>query len=139
MAIKHVKETLGQFKDWQYFSLLEEKDEEKKKSSEGDDDEKKLKEEEAKEGAEAIDKLRDNLSRFETAAGGKIIKYKEFFDENQAASDEFDEEGDVYKMWDSDYVAAVLTLPDEEGSKKITLVPLNGSISAGGPSPKIQK
>jgi hypothetical protein len=109
MAIKHVKETLGQFQDWKYFSVLEEKSEEKVES--GDD--KKLKDEEAKDGIEAIKKLRDNLSRFETAAGGKIIKYKEFWEENQEVADGFDEEGNVYKLWDSDYVAGVLVLPDQ--------------------------
>jgi len=109
MAIKHVKETLGQFQDWKYFSVLEEKSEEKASSK----DDKKLKDEEAKDGMEAIKKLRDNLSRFETAAGGKILKYKEFWEENQEVADGFDEEGNVYKLWDSDYVAGVLVLPDQ--------------------------
>ena len=105
MATKHVKETLGQFQDWKYFSLLEEKAESK--------DDKKYKDEEAKDGMDAIKKLRDNLSRFETASGGKILKYKEFWEENQKVADGFDEEGDIFKLWDSDYVAGVLTLPDE--------------------------
>lgn len=105
MAIKHVKETLGQFQDWKYFSVLEEKSESK--------DEKKFKDEEQKDGMDSIKKLRDNLSRFETAAGGKIIKYKEFWEENQEVAGGFDEEGNIYKMWDSDYVAGVLVLPDE--------------------------
>jgi len=107
MATKHVKETLGEFQDWRFFSILEAKSEDK------DVDEKAEKEEEAKDGAEAINKLRDNLSRFETAAGGKILKYKEFFEENKDIADQFDEDGDMYKMWDSDYVAGVLILPDE--------------------------
>lgn len=107
MATKQVAETLSQFEDWKYFSILE------AKSEDSDVDEKKEKEEEAKDGQEAVNKLRDNLSRFETAAGGKILKYKEFFDENQDMAGQFDEEGDMYKMWDSDYVAGVLVLPDE--------------------------
>ena len=107
MATKHVKETLGEFQDWKFFSILE------AKSEDSDVDEKKEKEEEAKDGAEAINKLRDNLSRFESAAGGKILKYKEFFEENQDIANQFDEDGDIYKMWDSDYVAGVLVLPDE--------------------------
>jgi len=105
MATKHVKETLGQFQDWKYFSLLEEKTES------GDD--KKVKNEDMKDGMDSIKKLRDNLNRFETAAGGKILKYKEFWEENQEASSEFDGEGEIYKLWDSDYVAGVLNLPDE--------------------------
>jgi hypothetical protein len=104
MAIKHVKETLGQFQDWKYFSILEAKEEK---------EDKKLKDDESKDGMGAIKKLRDNLSRFETASGGKILKYKEFWEENQTAASEFDESGDIYKLWDSDYVAGVLNLPDE--------------------------
>lgn len=105
MAIKHVKETLGQFQDAQFFTKLFEGKE--------DEEDKKFKEEESKDAQEALKKLRDNLNRFETAAGGKILKYKEFWEENQEMADQFDEEGDIYKLWDSDYVAGVLNLPDE--------------------------
>ena len=108
MARKHVKETLGEFQDAQFFTALFE---EKKDSS--DVDEKKAKEEEAKDAESALQKVRDNLSRFESAAGGKILKYKEFWEENKDMADQFDEDGDIYKLWDSDYVAGVLMLPDE--------------------------
>ena len=103
---KHVKETLGQFQDWQYFSLLESKKEEAV-------DEKKMKQEEEKEGLDVIEKLKANLERFKSAAGDKILKYKEFWKENEECKEKFDEEGSIYKLFDSDYVAGVLNLPDK--------------------------
>jgi hypothetical protein len=108
---KHVKETLGQYLDWQFFSVLEAKKEEPL-------DEKKMKSEEEKEGLEVIKKLRDNLERFKSAAGDKIIKYKEFWKENQDMKDKFDEGGSLYKLFDSDYVVGVLNLPDEALSEE---------------------
>jgi len=108
---KHVKETLGQFQDWQYFSLLESKKEEAV-------DEKKMKQEEEKEGLDVIEKLKANLERFKSAAGDKILKYKEFWKENEECKEKFDEEGSIYKLFDSDYVAGVLNLPDKALSEK---------------------
>lgn len=105
MAIKQVQETLGQFEDWKFFSVLESKKE--------SDEDSKLEAEDEKDGLDVIKKLQDNLERFKSAAGDKILKYKEFWEENQKATDGFDEEGDLYKLWDSDYVVGVLTLPDE--------------------------
>lgn len=109
--MKHVKETLGQYLDWQFFSVLEAKKEEPV-------DEKKMKSEEEKEGLEVIQKLKDNLERFKSAAGDKILKYKEFWKENQESKEKFDEGGSLYKMFDSDYVAGVLNLPDEALSEE---------------------
>jgi midasin len=109
--IKHIKESLGQYLDWQYFSVLEAKKEEPL-------DEKKMKSEEEKEGLDVIKKLQDNLERFKSAAGDKIIKYKEFWKENQEVKDKFDEDGSLYKMFDSDYVAGVINLPDEALSEE---------------------
>ena len=111
MANKHVKETLGQFQDWQYFSLLESKKEEAV-------DEKKMKQEEEKEGLDVIEKLKANLERFKSAAGDKILKYKEFWKENEECKEKFDEEGSIYKLFDSDYVAGVLNLPDKALSEE---------------------
>jgi hypothetical protein len=105
MAIKQVQETLGQYEDWKFFSILESKNE--------SDDDSKLEAEDEKDGLDVIKKLQDNLERFKSAAGDKILKYKEFWEENQKATDGFDEEGDLYKLWDSDYVVGVLNLPDE--------------------------
>jgi hypothetical protein len=103
---KQVKESLGQFQDWQYFSLLEAKSEEAV-------DGKKMKEEDQKDGQEVIEKIKANLERFKSAAGDKILKYKEFWKENEEAKEKFDESGSIYKMFDSDYVVGVLTLPDK--------------------------
>ena len=103
-----LKETLGKFQDFRYFSLLE-----SKRAERVENDEKKLKDEDAKQGADVVQKLQDNLERFKSAAGDKIIKYKEFWEENKKAKESFDETGEIYKMFDSDYVVGVLTLPDE--------------------------
>jgi len=108
---KHVKETLGQFQDWQYFSLLESKKEEAV-------DEKKMKQEEEKEGLDVIEKLKANLERFKSAAGDKILKYKEFWKENEECKEKFDEEGSIYKLFDSDYVAGVLNLKNKALSEE---------------------
>ena len=105
MAIKQVQETLGQFEDWKFFSVLESKKE--------SDEDSKLDQEDEKDGLDVIKKLQDNLERFKSAAGDKILKYKEFWEENHKATGEFDEEGDLYKLWDRDYVVGVLNLPDE--------------------------
>jgi hypothetical protein len=105
--MKHVKETLGQYEDYKYFSILESKKED------SDSGEKKFKEEEEQEGLDIVQKLMDNLERFKSAAGGKILKFKEFWEENKRATESFDEEGQLYKMFDSDYVAGTLQLPDE--------------------------
>ena len=105
---KMLHETLGKFQDFQFFSMLE-----GKRAEKNEKDEQKLKAEDAKEGAEVIKKLQDNLERFKSAAGDKIIKYKEFWEENKKSKESFEEQGEVYKMFDSDYVAAVLMLPDE--------------------------
>ena len=105
---KMLHETLGKFQDFKFFSMLEGKRAEKISK-----DEQKMKDEDAKEGAEVIKKLQDNLERFKSAAGDKIIKYKEFWEENKKSKESFEEQGQVYKMFDSDYVAAVLMLPDE--------------------------
>ena len=114
MAIKHVQESLGQFNDYKYFSLLEaKKEKEKVEESGSEEDVDEYKEEDEKDGLDVVQKLRDNLERFKAAAGEKIMKFKEFWEENQAATDGFDEEGELYKLWDSDYVAGVLTLPDQ--------------------------
>lgn len=105
MATKQVQETLGQFEDWKFFSVLESKNE--------SDEDAKLAAEDEKDGLDVIKKLQDNLERFKSASGDKILKFKEFWEENQKATDGFDEEGDLYKLWDSDYVVGVLNLPDE--------------------------
>jgi len=87
------------------FHLFEKEDTKIKKSKE-------VQQEEEKEGMDVIKKLHDNFKRFSSAAGGKILKYKEFWEENKTAVSSFDESGDVYKMWDSEYVVGVLQLPD---------------------------
>jgi len=77
-----------------------------------------MKQEEEKEGLDVIEKLKANLERFKSAAGDKILKYKEFWKENEECKEKFDEEGSIYKLFDSDYVAGVLNLPDKALSEE---------------------
>lgn len=107
MATKHVNESLMEFQNYLYSYISE-----GKKEKESDED-KKLKDAEIKNGMSAIKKLRNNLSKFEKSTGGKIIKYKEFWEENQNVSSEFDDDGNIYKLWNSNYIVGVLSLPDE--------------------------
>jgi len=108
--MKHVQESLFQFNDHKFFKLLEGKQE---KEDSTDDFEDKTSESE-KDGMAIIKKLQDNFNLFETAANGKIIRYKEFWEDNKLMSEQFEETGKIYKMFDSDYVAGVLELPDAE-------------------------
>lgn len=104
--MKYVKESLGEFNRPIYGHLFEKEDPKVAKD-------KKLKDEEQKDGMAVIKKLQDNFKRFKTAAGNKILKYKEFWEENKSISSDFDEKGEIYKLWDTNYVAGVLNLPDE--------------------------
>jgi len=108
--MKHVQESLFQFNDHKFFKLLESKEE----KEEGIDDFKDKTSESEKDGMAIIKKLQDNFKLFETAANGKILRYKEFWEDNKLMAESFEETGKIYKMFDSDYVAGVLELPDAE-------------------------
>ena len=87
-----------------------------KKSSDKDntvENEERLFKEQEKTGQSIIKKVNDNFNRFKSAAGDKIIKYKEFWDENKESREKFDENGKLYKLFDNTYVVGVLTLPDD--------------------------
>jgi hypothetical protein len=101
MAIKEKFKGIGA---WKSQFLLEEK---------GENKDKKIRDEEEKEGLSIIKKLQSNLKKFQKFADNEILKYKKFWDENQEISSEFDSEGSIYKLWDTDYIAGVLQLPDE--------------------------
>ena len=100
MNTKHVCESLNQFHDYKFFNLLEKEDEKK----EIQDNE--------KSGLNILKKAETNFKRFQSASGNKIAKYKEFWEENQEAKQNFSEQGNIYKLFDSSYVIGVLTLPD---------------------------
>jgi len=106
--MKHVCESLNHYNDNKFFKIFEEK-----KEKEESVDRKKEFQEKEKEGMSIIKKIIDNFKRFQSAAGNKILKYKEFWEENQEAKQNFDESGNLYKLFDSNYVIGVLTLPDK--------------------------
>jgi len=100
--MKHVRESLNQYYDYKFFKVFEE-------------DEKAELQNKEKDGLAIIDKITKNFDQFKKDSKGEILKYKEFWEQNKTAKSEFAElgEGDVYKMFNSDYVAGVLTLPAE--------------------------
>ena len=117
--MKYLSENLFEFKNLS--SYLNEKEDVKIKKDNS------LQKEEEKEGMDVIKKLQDNFSRFTSAAGGKILKYKEFWEENKSVADSFDDKGAIYKMFDMDYVVGILQLPDialsaEELNNEIELI-----------------
>ena len=143
--MKHVRESLNSFYDYKFFSRLneEEKEETEEKTEEtseeapekedskdkkpkvdnkNDKKEKTELRDKEKDGLAVIDKLRSNFEEFKKDADGEIVKYKEFWEENKKAKEAYGE-GDVYKMYDSDYVVGVLELPAETLS--------DGSIDGG--------
>jgi hypothetical protein len=111
--MKYVKESLQQFDNYKFFKVFEETDEKKEKTQ--------LQDKEA-EGLKVIDKIKSNFETFKKEAKGEIIKYKEFWEENKKTKEAFGE-GDIYKMYNDDYVIGVLELPVETLS--------DGSIDGG--------
>jgi hypothetical protein len=100
--MKHVQENLFQFKDYSFFRLFEEEEEIKK-----------IAQEQEEVGNSIVDKVKENFSRFEKDANGFVIKYKEFWQENESMKANFEEGAKTYKLFDSTYVVGLMTLPDE--------------------------
>jgi len=113
--MKHVRESLKEFEDFKFFSLLEEEkagtDKETLKSKEGN-------------GLKIINKITKDFDEFKKSASGEILKFKEFWEENQSVKKGFTETGEgLYKLFGSDYVVGVLELPVQTLS--------DGSIEGG--------
>ena len=112
--MKHVRESLNQYYDYKFFSNM--------KLYEENDEKADLKSKE-QDGLAVIEKLKKNFEDFKKDAKGEILKYKEFWEENKQTKEGFTESGDVYKLFDSDYIVGVLELPVETLS--------DGSIDGG--------
>lgn len=108
--MKHVRESLNQYYDYKFFKVFEE-------------DEKADLQTKEKDGLAVIEKLKKNFEDFKKGAKDEILKYKEFWEENKKTKEGFTESGEVYKLFDSDYVVGVLELPVETLS--------DGSIDGG--------
>ena len=113
--MKHVHESLSQYYDYKFFKVFEEEKEEKEEKTELQDKE--------KDGLAIIEKIKSNFEKFKKSANDEILKYKEFWEENKKTKEGFSEEGNVYKMYDSNYVVGVMELPVETLS--------DGSIDGG--------
>jgi hypothetical protein len=101
---------LSQYYDYKFFKVFEE-------------DEKTELQDKEKDGLAIIDKITKNFEDFKKNAKGEILKFKEFWEENKKTKEGYTETGDVYKLFDSDYVVGVLELPAETLS--------DGSIDGG--------
>lgn len=104
---KRIPENLFQFKEYQFFHLFEELKEE------GEQETKELVQNQEETGNAVVEKAKENFTRFEKDAKGYVARYKEFWNENEAVRTQFGEGAKVYKMFDSNYVVALMTLPDE--------------------------
>jgi len=100
--MKQVQENLFQFKDHKFFKLFEE-----------EEIVKQLAQEQEEVGNSIIDKAKENFNRFVKDAKGLVIKYKEFWDENETIKTNFDKNAKIYKMYDSNYVIGLMDIPDE--------------------------
>ena len=108
--MKHVRESLNQYYDYKFFRVFEE-------------DAKADLQTKEKDGLAVIEKLKKNFEDFKKNSKDEILKWKEFWEENKKTKEGFTESGDVYKLFDSDYVVGVLELPVETLS--------DGSIDGG--------
>jgi len=102
--MKYVPESLSQFYNYNFFKLLEKKE-----------DDKTILKKKEKDGLEVIEKIKDDFEKFKKDANGLVVKYKEFWEENKKIKERFSEEGNIYKMYDDDYVVGVLKLSPEIG------------------------
>jgi hypothetical protein len=126
--MKHVQESLDHYKDFVFFSLLEQNDKERKEKSKqfltpdkkrGDPKKSKQKdpkkEQEEKFAAQSlkdvqavIKKAEENYKRMKSAGGGKIEVYKKFWDNQLKAKETLLQKDPgvkaVYNMYDSDYI-----------------------------------
>lgn len=116
--MKYVQESLKEFNDYKFF-LFEE---------ESGDNKENLKSKE-KDGLAVVDKVFKDFEEFKKEAKGQVLKFKEFWEENQKTKKLFSESGDIYKMFGKDFVVGVLKLQPEIRS--------DGSLEGGiGASPE---
>jgi hypothetical protein len=115
--MKHVRESLTDFENEQFFRQLfeSEETEEKEEKTELQDKE--------KDALAIIKKITNDFEKFKSSAKGEIINFKNFWEENKKTKELFTETGNIYKMHDSSYVVGVLELPTEVLS--------DGSIDGG--------
>ena len=100
--MKHVRESLNDFENDQFFRKLFESEETEEKSEKTDLQDKE------KDALDIIKKITDDFEKFKSSAKGEISKFKEFWEENQRTKELFTETGNIYKMHDSSYVVGVL-------------------------------
>lgn len=104
--MKHVRESLREFEEHKFFRLFEEEKTNEKESLQSKE----------KDGLAIVDKIKKNFDDFKKDASDEILRYKEFWEENQSTKKSFSEAGSIYKLFDSDYVVGVLELPVETRS-----------------------
>lgn len=101
--MKRVQENLFQFNEYKFFQLFEEEE----------TDVKEIAQEQEEVGNSVVEKAKENFNRFEKDAKGIVMRYKEFWEENETMKANFGEDAKTYKMYDSNYILGLMDLPDE--------------------------
>jgi len=131
--MKHVRESLTDFYNKQYFDelyakykLYEEEETEEKEFNESEETEEKSEnkkedkneikdksnlQDKEKDALDIIKKIEDDFKKFKSASKGQVSDFKTFWEENQQSKELFSETGNIYKMHNSEYVVGVLELP----------------------------
>jgi hypothetical protein len=109
--MKHIQESLEHYRDFKFFSLLEQNDKERKKlfrKNPKKEEDEKLAAQANRDVHEIIKKITENYKRMKSAGGGKIEVYKEFWDSQLKAKEALLKKDPgvklVYNMYDSDYL-----------------------------------
>ena len=111
--MKHVQESLYQFKDAKFFnSLLEE---EKLSPAER----KKKKEELQRQGFSVVQKCIKNFAAFKKNAGDIWQEYRDFWSSQKEADESVQQKGLFYNLWESDYIVGVVKEPDGNAALKV--------------------
>ena len=109
--MKHIQESLEHYRDFKFFSLLEQNNKERKKlfrKNPKKEEDEKLAAQANRDVHEIIKKITENYKRMKSAGGGKIEVYKEFWDSQLKAKEALLKKDPgvklVYNMYDSDYL-----------------------------------
>ena len=100
--MKKVCESLNQFNDNKFFSVLLEE------NKITPDEKKKLAADMEKQGMAVIKKIQANFKRFKTIAGDKMQSYRDFWAEQKTADETIGQEGNFYNLYDSHYIVGVV-------------------------------
>lgn len=111
--MEHVKESLNQYNDVNFFNKLFEEEMKEIESQEGseeldDKDKKRLAAELSRQGQAVMKKVRNNWKLFLKNAGKEMPKYKEFWAQQKNVAEMIKQTGLFYQLFDSPYIVGVI-------------------------------